>query len=150
MATTVQIELKVDEKGAISGIRSVGTALEGTTVNVNNLDTTLNKLNAHLDQLGQKAKPSFKKVEEGALNAHQKVHLLSEEIGIHIPRAMQGIISKSPAVMSVISGLGSAMIGLGAIQIGAMVFTQLYDGAKKLYEKWLDVDGAIKRYNEEA
>jgi hypothetical protein len=157
MATAVQIELQVDEKGAVSGVRNVDTALKGVTPTAQALNSTLERLNVTLDQMGKKGKKAASDTEKALASARREAtealhgtHLLTEEFDIHLPRAMQRIVAQSKIAQAALSALGPAMMGLGAIQIGAMVFTQLYDGAKKLYEKWLDVDGAIKKYNDEA
>jgi hypothetical protein len=86
----------------------------------------------------------------GMLSATEKTRLAAEEMGVRLPRAMVSLIGQSKAAQAALSALSTVMIGFATIQIGAMVGTALYEGAKKLYEKWLDVDGAIRRYNDEA
>jgi len=149
MATSVQIELMVDEKGAVSGVRAFDTAVKGTTGSVRQLGTELGAVGTRAAAAGRQGKAGLDQLGAAALGSKEKVRLLSEEIGVHIPRAMQSVIAKSPQVMSAINAIGGAMIGLGAIQIGAMVFTQLISGAHKLWEEHLSLTKAAEDYNAE-
>jgi hypothetical protein len=149
MATAVQIELKVDESGAVSGVRSFDTAIKGTTGSVRQLNTELSAVGTHAAQAGTKSKEGLDKVGHSALNSHQKVHLLTEEMGIHIPRAMQQVISKCPTVMNAINGISGAMIGLAAIQIGGMVFEAAIKGAEKLWSALTELPQAVRDYQAE-
>lgn len=134
--SAVQIRIDVTDTNSAAAVASV----EGN----------LGKLGAAGTKSGKKIKEGMDQGAAGALKAKEQIRLAAEEMGVHVPRAMQGIIAKCPAVMGALGAISSVMIGIGAIQIGAMMFEALYNGAKKLYEKWLDVDGAIKRYNDEA
>ena len=146
MATAVQIELMVDEKGAVTGFRSFNAEVKSGVVDVNSLDATLQKLNAHLDKLGQSAPRATKLYEQGMLSAREQTRLLSEEMGIHVPRAMQSVISKCPELAGAISKISGAMIGLGAIQIGGMIFEQAFKGAEKLWDKLTSLPKAVQDY----
>ena len=150
MATSVQIELMVDEKGAVSGVRAFDTSVKGSVASTNALDATLQKLNAHLDQLGQHSKKNIPQIGKDAMSSREQLRLLTEETGIHIPRALQKVALACPQVVTALKGVGAVMMGLGAIQIGAMVFEGLYRGAEKVYEKFFDVEGALRRFNKEA
>lgn len=150
MATAVQIELMVDEKGAVSGVRAFDSAVKGSVGSVNTLDATLQKLNTHLDQIGQKGKSGLEHVSSGAHKAKEQLHLVTEELDIKLPRAFRGIVAESKIAQTALSAISTGIVGLGAIQIGTMVFSQLYEEANKIYEKFLDVDGAIKKFNDDA
>lgn len=148
MATAVQLELFVNEQGAVSGVRKFDTAVKGSVGSVAQLDATLNKLNAHLDQLGQKA-PQIKKIGDHALTSLDNVRLLRDDFGIHIPRAMEKAIASSKVLSGAIKGLGAGLIAFGAIEIGVHVFTALIEGAQKAWHEHLSLTAALKDYEAE-
>lgn len=148
MATVVQLELFVNEQGAVSGVRKFDTAVKGSTGSVAQLDATLSKLNAHLDQLGQKA-PQVKKIGDHALTSLDNVRLLRDDFGIHIPRAMEKAIASSKVLSGAIKGLGAGLIAFGAIEIGVHVFTALIEGAQKAWHEHLSLTAALKDYEAE-
>jgi hypothetical protein len=150
MATAVQIELMVDEKGALQGIRSFDTSVKGTTASVGQLNRQMEAAGAKATSTGRQTKAALENTGVSALSSVEKTRLLTEEFGIRLPRAMVRLAAENKAVQASIGAISGALIGFGAIQIGTMVFTQLIDGAEKLYRKWFDVNGAIKRYNDEA
>ena len=156
MATVVQIELMVDEKGAVSGVRAFDTAVKGSAGSVNTLDATLQKLNTHLDQLGTKGKKAIKDVEDGvkktgieSLGTLERTRLLTEEFGIRLPRAMVHLIAESKVAQAAIGAVGMGIIGLGAIQVGVMVFSQMAEGAKRLWDEHLSLTKAASDYYDE-
>jgi hypothetical protein len=56
---------------------------------------------------------STKGLDEGLLSNRESVRLLTEELGIHLPRAVTGAISE---MMPAIGGLGSALLGVFAVE----------------------------------
>jgi hypothetical protein len=134
---TSAVEIRIDVTDANSAAAIAG--VEGN----------LNKLGAAGAGAGAKTKSGLDQVGAAALSSHEKVRLLSEEFGIRIPRAMQSVISNCPAVMGAINGLGTAMIGLGAIQIGGMVFSALISGAEKAWDKITGLSKATQDYLDE-
>lgn len=150
MATAVQIELRVDEQGAVQGVRAFDTSVKASTSSVRQLNAEMQAVSTRATTSGRQAKVAVDQVGASALSSRESVRLLSEEMGVRIPRAMQSVLAKSPAVTAALKSIGTAMIGIGAIQIGAMVFEQVYEGAKKIYEKWLDAEGAIRKFNDAA
>jgi hypothetical protein len=149
MATVVQIELMVDEKGAVSGVRAFDTAIKGTSGSVRQLGTQLDAVGTRATAAGKKTKIALEQTGVSALSSVEKTRLLTEEFGVHLPRAMVRLAAESKVVSGVIGAIGPALVGLGAIQIGALVFTQLIDGAQKLWHNWLNVNAAIEDYNAE-
>jgi hypothetical protein len=111
------------------------------------VEQNLTKLGAAGASVGPKVGAGLGQVGAGALSAHEKVRLLTEEFGVRIPRAMQSVISKCPAVMGAIGAVSGAMIALGAIQIGGMVFEAAVRGAEKLWHNVLNVNQAVEDYN---
>jgi hypothetical protein len=153
MATAVQIELMVDEKGAVSGVRAFDTSVRGSAGSVNQLDATLQRLNGHLDQLamkgkkaGQDAKDGLDKTGIAALGATERMRLLEESMGVRVPRAMLRLIATSKIAQSGLTAVGTAVVAFGGIQLGVMVFEQMIAGAKKLWNEQLSLTKAAEDY----
>jgi len=117
---------------------------------VSKVTQSLNQLGAAGATTGQRVKQGMEEAGTGAMSAREKVHLLTEEFGIRLPRAFRGIIAESKLAQAALSAVGTGLVALGAIQIGTMVLEQLYEGAKKNYEKWFDVTKGVKEYELEA
>src|ERR1035437_257395 len=149
MATAVQIELMVDEKGAVSGVRNFDTAVKGTTGSVRQLDAEMAAVGTRATAAGQKAASGIGLVGKSSMTSREQVRLLSEEIGVHVPRAMQSVISKCPVLASAIGKISGAMIRLSAIQIGAMVFEGAIHGAEKLWDALTALPKAVQDYEAE-
>jgi hypothetical protein len=102
------------------------------------------------ERVGRSARQAMEQPGIGALSSVEKMRLMTEEVGVRLPRALLRLAAESKIATAAVNALGTAMMGVAAIQIGGMLTMQLYEEAKKLYEKWLDVDGAIQRYNDKA
>ena len=147
MATAVQLELRVDEKGAIQGIRAFDTNIKGTT-------SSVKQLNAELSQVGTRARAANAKApledtSRAAKEAKERLHLVTEEAGIHMPRAFRNLAAQSKVVQTALGGISASLIAIGGIQIGALVFEQLYEGAKKLWDEHLSLTKAASDYFDE-
>ncbi len=71
----------------------------------------------------------IKSLDGGILNAHQSTHLLAEELGIHLPRAVVGGISE---MLPKIGDLGGALLGVFAAE-------QAYEWGKRAVEAVRDL-----------
>ena len=148
MATAVQIELRVDEQGAVQGVRAFDTSVKGTTGSVRQLGNELQIVGGRATTAGRQAKAALDQTGVAALSSVEKTRLLTEEFGIRLPRAMVRLAAESKITQAAISAIGPGLIALGSIQIGAMVFTQLVGGAKKLWDNYISLDNAAKAYRD--
>lgn len=82
---------------------------------------------------GAAAGAGLDQVGEHALSSRENVRLLSEEMGIHVPRAMQSVIAQSELMMGAISMIGPAMIAIG----GADILMMMGEKVLKAYDKWV-------------
>ena len=81
----------------------------------------LEEIRGGLDAVGEGGKTGLGKVADASektgkslINSHQSVHLLAEEMGIHLPRAVVGAVSEMiPAINSV----GPALLGAFAVDM---------------------------------
>jgi len=149
MATAVQIELMVDEKGAVSGVRNFDTAVKGSAGNVRVLNQELGNVGVKGAAGTAAASRGLKEMSGHALTSLDNVRLLRDDFGIHIPRAMEKAIASSKVLSGAIKGIGAGLIAFGAIEIGAHVFTSLIEGAHKLWEEHLSLTKAAQDYNAE-
>ncbi|QHN04430.1 hypothetical protein FTO74_14435 [Granulicella sp. WH15] len=74
------------------------------------------------------------------------VRLFGQELGIRIPRAMETMLSRIPAVIGLLSGMLNAMLALGAIEI----FARIAEGIYHVYEEWFNVTKAVEDYQVKA
>ncbi len=82
-------------------------------------------------------------VERSLLNQHQSVHLLAEEMGIHLPRAVVSGISE---MMPAISALGPALLGAFAVR----EIPRLVDGIREMTDDMAGYDKAAKKAFQDA
>ena len=52
------------------------------------------EIQAAAGSMGKSFQQAGVEVERGLINSHQSVHLLAEEMGIHLPRAVVGAVSE--------------------------------------------------------
>jgi hypothetical protein len=170
MATAVQIELIVDEKGAVQGIRSFDTSLRGTTGSVQGLNRELSATErsmsriAQANQAGQQRSRAYWAEQEAgarrtaagldevgkhALTSLDNVRLLRDDLGIRIPRSMEKAIASSAMLSGAIKGIGSTLLGVGALQLGFAVGKQAFDEVRSLWDNWLSATKAAEDYREE-
>jgi hypothetical protein len=116
---------------------------------IGGVEQNIQKLGAAGTRSGGQVSAGMNQMGVGALSAREKTRLLTEEFGIRLPRAMQTLLSRVPAVQSALNAVGTAMISLGAIQIGAMVFEALIRGAEKLWDRLTALPKAVREYNAE-
>ncbi len=121
-----------------------------TQQTVAQFSNSMNQLGAAGAGSGQKIKKGMEEAGVGMLSTREKTKLFSEEVGIHLPKSFQKLISQSKVAQVALNAVTSAMVGLAAVQIGAIVFEAGINAAKRFYDKWLDVDGAIQQYNDKA
>ena len=111
------------------------------------VEQNLKKLGAAGATSGQQMKQGMEQAGGAALSAREKTRLLSEEFGIRIPRAMQSMIAQSSIAKAALGSLTTAMIALGTIQIGGMIFGALLSGIEKVWEHFHGLQRAADDYN---
>jgi hypothetical protein len=113
------------------------------------VESNLNKIGAAGSRSGAQAKKGFEELGAGALSAREKTRLLTEEMGVRIPRALQTVIANSAMARNALNALGGAMIAFGAIQIGGMMFTALLAGMEKVWDHYHGLQKVAEDYNAE-
>lgn len=144
MATAIQLELVVDEKGAVQGVRAFDASVKGTTSSVHQLNDELTKTAAHADGLKQLER-QFTANEGSIRTMNAEVRSLQGSI-FGDTRAASEFLATLPKIGEAME-LAFPVFGATAL-IGVLVM-----GAQKIhefYEKWIDVDGAVRKYQIDA
>jgi hypothetical protein len=156
MATAVQIELMVDEKGAVQGIRTFDSAIKGTAGTTGQLDASLKQLNGTMSKMaatgsgaGRGTARGLREVKDEALSTKEGLHLVQEELDLHIPRGFRNVIAQSKLAESAVRTFGGAIAAIGVAQVGFMVVSQLVEEAHKLWEEHISLTSAAREYNAE-
>src|SRR5881392_3861809 len=108
MATAVQLEIQVDEHGAVQGIKA--------------FDTELKNVGKHAQDAGSKGEAANKNLEKQLHQSHQAAQLFTRTLGVEMPRALETIIAKTPVVRQGLSAAFSAsVIAASVVAVGEMV-----------------------------
>ena len=129
MSTVVPITITVTDANAAAAVDQV--------------TMQLNALGPAGEEAGAKASAGLDQVSGHALTARDNVRLLSEEMGLRVPRAMQSVIAHSQLMMGVISALGPAMIAIG----GADILMHIGESAYAAYQKYVLLKDVIDDSN---
>ena len=111
MAATASIIIEVNDQGATQAFQRINA--ESAT------------LGRNLQPIAGQSDQAFGAVAVGARTSREQVALLSEEMGIGIPRAMRGVIAGMPGISSAINAAFSGMVIVGFIQIIANAVDKL-------------------------
>ena len=86
--------------------RSTGAALQRTTGQFQSMGSAISPLRYSVRDLTGE-------LDQGLLSNRESVRLLSEDLGVHMPRAVSGAIAE---VMPAIGGMGTALLGVFAVE----------------------------------
>jgi hypothetical protein len=92
---------------------------------------------------GAAAGAGLDQVGEHAVTSREQVRLLSEEMGLRVPRAMQSVIASSQMMSAAIGAIAPAMIAIGGVDI----LYHLGEGAYNAFEKYIMLRDAINDSN---
>jgi hypothetical protein len=86
---------------------------------------------AAYDEAVQRTRGAADEMERGLLNSHQSVHLLAEEMGIHLPRAVTSAVGE---MLPEIASLGGALVGVFAAK-------EIYEFGQKIADAAREASG---------
>ncbi len=96
-------------------------------------------------QMPSKIKPASDEIQKFGAHTSSSldgVRLFAQTLGIRIPRAMENMLARMPAVSSALSGMVQGLFLLGAVEI----FARLGEGAYEFAKKIFDVNAAMRDY----
>jgi hypothetical protein len=117
MATTVSIQVRIDDA---------------------NVNETLGRIEQSLTQVGTQGSTSLKKtsVALDEMKGHaatnlDAVRLLSQEFGFRLPRALESMLSRIPAVTGALNGMLGVMAGIAGAEVFVRLGKDIYDAEQK-------------------
>jgi len=110
---------------------------------INRVTTELNALGPAGEAAGAAAGAGLDQVGAHALTARESVRLVSEELGVRVPRAMQSVIAQSELMTAVIGAIAPAMIAIGGVDI----LMHIGESAYAAYQKYFLMKDAIDASN---
>jgi len=100
---TATITIEVDDAGATQAFRRV--------------NAEAGKLGPTLQPIQRISEQTFNNIEGGALRAREAAALMGEEFGVHVPRALRGVLAESTAIGPALSAAFSGLALIGFIDI---------------------------------
>ncbi len=100
---TATITIEIDEAGATQAFRRV--------------NAEAGKLGPTFQPIQRISEQTFNNIEGGALRAREAAALMGEEFGVHVPRALRGVLAESTAIGPALSAAFSGLALIGFIDI---------------------------------
>ena len=145
MANMVEIVVRVDNAQAGTALAATQSALQEVglagEVSMQQLRSGAKAAAGSLDEVGN----AGKKMGQHITTSLDGVRLMSQEFGFRLPRALESMLSRMPAVTTAISSMMGAFAGIAI----AEVFVRMGESAYNLYEKYISLTAAANDYNKE-
>jgi hypothetical protein len=145
MPDVLQIGTKIDLGPVQSGMPAMANIVKEstqkmssdfteTTTRVETLKLEIGQLQAQLQELnGAEAASPFGKVQNEVTEARHAAHLLGEEIGVKIPRALQGVLANSQLLGPILANAFSVIAVAGFIEIAVKAGEKLSELISKTF-----------------
>jgi hypothetical protein len=135
MATQATVSLVVDETGAVAGLNRFNqratASLSGATTQARALNVEMNAVGNAGTVAGDKMSAGFQKATGHALTNLDSVRLLRDDLGVHIPRAMEKLIASTAAFQAVASIAFSTFAAVGIVELVGTLGKRIYDAFSK-------------------
>ena len=155
MASVVNIQLTVDESGAVAAFRNTDASLKQNVATVALLDAEVKRLSESWNLLGTQGAAAGAKTAAGANQAAAGMDKLRnksalarfelQELGLRAPRYFASAIASSEMLLGVMQALSGVFLGFAAVSL----FATAIKGASDFYHNTLDMNAAFKQYNAE-
>lgn len=116
--------------------------VDAGTEKVTQLNGALKELGPAGEAGGAGAGAGLDHIGEHALTSLDNVRLLRDDLGIHIPRAMEKAIASSAMLSGAIAGMGTGLIAMGGAEIISHIGESIYNA----YEKYVDLNAAQNEF----
>jgi len=137
MAATASIIIEVNDAGATQAFERINA--EGVALGNN------------LKPIGPLSDQAFGSIQSGATRARESAALVSEELGIHIPRAMRGVIAGMPEIASAMNAAFTGLAIVGFIEIAKSAgeaisgLVERFTGWAETAKKTMDAQTALNK-----
>jgi hypothetical protein len=142
MATTASITIEVDDQGALSALQDI--------------NTEAGKLGPRLAPVGAQSERAFGQMKTSVMQARESTALLSEELGIRMPRALRSVVAESSLLAPIMNAAfsGIAVVGFIALAVEAgKGIASVVDkmegwtaGAKKIMDVQIPLNNSIVQH----
>ena len=153
MATQARVELVVDETGAIPGLtrfqQRATAAMQQPTAQAKLLSMEMNATGVAGTKAGDAMTVGFQKANRSVLTSVDSVRLLSEDLGVHVPRAMQRLIAQTEIFQTLSKVAFGAFAFVGGIELATTFGKKIYDAFSKGGETARAMQQAIADANTE-
>lgn len=133
MATAVQIKLTLDNNGVLSG-------LQQTSKEIRNVGDSA-------EQSGKKAAEGFRGIEAAEQRAHIAGKLVSQTLGVELPRSLERVMSHSQVLGPLMAGLFNLSIfaAAGAAILGiAEKIAEATTAGERHRQEWIEVNATVQ------
>jgi hypothetical protein len=155
-ANAVEIVIRVSDANSAAVISSVTQNLDKLGAAGSASGSKMKVLVQEVSNLGQVAPPALRwtrqavqEVGDHVQTSLDKVRLLRQELGIHVPRAMETLIAKNDMLMSGIAKLGGLMAGIGFGSIVVAFGAEALRGIDAVIDHYGGVEKAVENYVKE-
>jgi len=121
------------------------------TVDSAQANAAMSALTKAMQDAGANGDIAFKRAGQGAqqMTGHvttglDAVRLLSQEFGLRLPRAMEAMLSRMPAVTNALTSMLGGLTGIAATE----VFVHLGEDVYKLYEQYISLNAQAEKFYE--
>lgn len=136
MATQATVQLVVDESGAIPGLtrfQQRAMAAFGTASNqAKAAGAQIDAIGTAAARAGDVMAAGFQKANSHALTNLDTVRLMRDDLGVHIPRAMEKLISQSQLFQQVAKVAFGGFAAAGFLELGEQIGSRIWDWGKAL------------------
>ncbi len=146
MANTVQIVITVDNAQAQQAVTQTITSFERMPESIRENTAALQALTAKLNETADamtRMGNATRKMGGHVTTSLDGVRLLSQELGLRLPRALESMLSRMPAVTTAISTMMGAFAGIAI----AEVFYRAGEAVYNLYTKYISLNAVAEEYN---
>ncbi len=127
MASVVEIQVQINPTDSAAKIDAVKTNLHG----IGDAGTVA----------GQRAGGGMQQMGGHVATELDSVRLLSQEFGLRLPRAIEAMLCRMPAVTGVLTSLVGVMAGVAGIEI----FAHVVEGAKRAYDEFISLNAIVDK-----
>lgn len=129
---------------------SATTTVEGISTSVKQLNVSLNETGVAGRNAGAAITEGMEKAEFSTTEARHAAHLLGEEIGVRVPRALQSVMAESSTLGPILSAAFSTVAVVGFVELAKQAGEKLSEWASSTFiftEAQKEMDKELRNSN---